>query len=87
VQIVGGVSHGRNQSLREASFGGSADYESSRLELAQLSAAYERVLPEIRVVLAESRCRTKSSTASPIVFASESVGMQSGLYAMGGHFS
>jgi hypothetical protein len=63
------------------------DYENSRLELAQLSAAYERVLPEIRVVLAESRCRTKSSTASPIVFASESVGMQSGLYAMGGHFS
>ena len=63
------------------------DYESSRLELAQLAAAYERVLPKVRVVLAESRCRTKSSTASPIVFTSETVGMQSGLYTMGGHFS
>ena len=63
------------------------DYENSRLEQAQLAAAYERVLPEVRVVLAESRCRTKSSTTAPIVFRSESVWMQSGLCAMGGHLS
>lgn len=63
------------------------DYDSSRLEQAQLAAAYERVLPEVRVVLAESRCRTKSSAAAPIVFASKSVWMESGLCAMGGHFS
>jgi len=62
------------------------DYESSRLEQAQLAAAYERVLPEVRVVLAESRPRTKSSTAAS-VFASESAWMQSGLCVMGGHVS
>ena len=63
------------------------EYESSRLEHAQLAAAYERVLPEVRVVLAESRPRGKSSTTAPVVFASESAWMPSGLYAMGGHFS
>ncbi len=63
------------------------DYERSRLEQAQLTAAYERVLPEVRVVLAESGHRAKSSAAAPIVFASESVGTQSGICAMGGHFS
>lgn len=35
------------------------DFERSRLEKAQLAAAYERVLPEVRVVLAESRYRAK----------------------------
>jgi len=35
------------------------EYERSRLEQAQLAAAYERVLPEVRVVLAESRYRAK----------------------------
>ena len=63
------------------------DYESSRLEQAQLAAAYERVLPEVRVVLAESRCRAKSSAVASIVFASESVWIESGLCAMGGHLS
>ena len=63
------------------------DYESSRLEQAQLAAAYERVLPEVGVVLAESRPRAKSSTAAPLVFASEWAGIQFGLCAMGGHFS
>lgn len=63
------------------------DYENSRLEQAQLAAAYERVLPEVRVVLAEGRPRAKSSAAAPIVFASELVWMESGLCAMGGHFS
>ncbi len=62
-------------------------YERSRLETAQLAAAYERVLPEVQVVLSESRCRTKISTAAPIVFASELVGMQSKHFAMGGHLS
>jgi hypothetical protein len=63
------------------------DYENSRLEQAQLAVAYERVLPGARVVLAESRPRAKSCAAAPLVFASESVGMQLGLCAMGGHFS
>ncbi len=40
------------------------DYENSRLEQAQLAAAYERVLPEVRVVLAESRCRAKTGAHS-----------------------
>ncbi len=62
-------------------------YERSRLEQAQLAAAYERVLPETGVVLAESRPRTNSSVSAPLVFASESVSIQSGLCAMGGHFS
>ena len=62
-------------------------YESSRLEEAQLAAAYERALPEVRVVLAESHCRANSPTATPIVFGSKSVWMQSGLCAIGGHFS
>jgi len=63
------------------------DYERSRLEQAQLAAAYERVLPEVRVVLAESRRQAKSPTAAPLLFASESAAMQSALCAMGGHFS
>jgi len=63
------------------------DYESSRLEQAQLSAAYDRVLPETRVVLAESRRRAKSSFAAPVVFRTGSVSMQSDLCAMGGEFS
>ncbi len=63
------------------------DYERSRLETAQLAAAYERVLPEVQVVLSESHFRTKISTAAPIVFASESVSMQSKHFAMGGHLS
>ena len=63
------------------------DYESSRLEQAQLAAAYERVLPEVRVVLLESRWQARSSTAGPAMLASESASMQSGLCAMGGHCS
>ncbi len=63
------------------------DYERSRLEQAQLAAAYERVLPEVRVVLAESRPQAKSFTAAPLVFASASVAVQSGLCATGGHLS
>jgi hypothetical protein len=63
------------------------DYERSRLEQAQLAAAYERVLPETGVVLAESRPRAKSSTAASLVFALESVAVQLGLCATGGHLS
>ncbi len=63
------------------------DYERSRLEQAQLAAAYERVLPETGVVLAESRPRAKSSAATPIVLASELLWMEPSLCATGGHFS
>ena len=61
------------------------DYESSRLEQAQLAAAYERVLPEAGVVLAESRPQAKSSAAMPIVLASETLWMEPSLCATGGH--
>ncbi len=77
-----GTSHRRKRVLMVQ-----RDDENSRLEQAQLAAAYERVLPEVRVVLAESRPWAKSSVAGPVVFASESVSIQSGLCAMGGHFS
>jgi len=63
------------------------DYERSRLEQAQLAAAYERVLPEVRVVLAENRPRAKSPTAEPLVFAPESFWMEPSLSVTGGHFS
>ena len=63
------------------------DYETSRLEQAQPAAAYGQVLPEVRVVLAESRRRAKSFTAAPLVFASERLWVEPGLCAMGGHFS
>ena len=63
------------------------DYERSRLEQAQLAAAYERALPEVRVVLTESCCRTKSSTTAPIVFASEPLWTTSAFCAMGGYLS
>ncbi len=77
-----GTSHRRKRVLMVQ-----RDYENSRLEQAQLAAAYERVLPKTGVVLAESRPRAKSSVSAPLVFASESVSIQSGLCAMGGHFS
>ncbi len=63
------------------------DYESSRLEQAQLAAAYERVLPKAGVVLAESRPRAKSSAAAPLVLRSEPLWMEPSLCATGGHFS
>ncbi len=75
-----GTSHRRKRVLAVR-----RDYERSRLEQAQLAAAYERVLPEVRVVL--SRARGKSSTAAPLLFASESVAVQSGLCATGGQLS
>jgi hypothetical protein len=62
-------------------------YENSRLELAQLAAAYERVLPEAGVVLAESRPPARLSAVTPVVLASGPLGMEPSLCATGGHFS
>ncbi len=62
------------------------DYENSRLELAQLAAAYERVLPEAGVVLAESRPRARLSAVTSAVLASGPLWMEPSLCATGGHF-
>jgi hypothetical protein len=63
------------------------DYENSRLELAQLAAAYERVLPEAGVVLAESRPRAKLLAVPPLVLASGPLWMEPSLSGTGGRFS
>jgi len=62
------------------------DFERSRLEQAQLATAYERVLPEVRVILTESRYWAKSSASTALAFASEADAMQSKPYAIGGRF-
>ena len=58
-------------------------YESSRLEHAQLAVAYERVLPEVRVLLAERDCRPSHPTISSS--STEPVSVTSSLVATGGH--
>jgi hypothetical protein len=60
------------------------DYEKSRLEQAQLAAAYERVLPEAEVVLSESRSKAKSSATTSVVSASNLFWMEPNLCAIGG---
>ena len=60
-------------------------YENSRLELAQLAAAYERVLPEAGMVLAESRPRARLSAVTPLALASGPLWMEPSLCATGGH--
>ena len=60
------------------------DYERSRLEQAQLAAAYERVLPEAEVVLAEGRPKAKSSATTSVVGAPDLFWMEPNLCATGG---